>query len=137
MSTCKVIHGGAADQTSKQGLQFFEGISQQTAGAAGICMHLLTIPPGGRGKAHLHEHHETVIYVLSGISEMWYGEGLGEHLVVQAGDFLYIPAGVPHKPGNASTTEPCVALAARTDPNEQESVVMRPDLDALLEPQVA
>src|SRR3712207_8935440 len=43
---------------------------------------------------------------------------------VQAGDFLYIPAGVPHLPANASQTEPCTAVLARTDPNEQESVVL-------------
>jgi len=35
---------------------------------------------------------------------------------------------VPHLPGNPSTTEPCVAVIARTDPNEQESVVLLPDL---------
>jgi uncharacterized RmlC-like cupin family protein len=30
---------------------------------------------------------------------------------------------------NASQSEPCVALIARTDPNEQESVVLLPELD--------
>ena len=87
--------------------------------------------PGGRAKAHLHENHETAIYVLSGRAEMWYGEGLREHLFAEGGDFIYIPAGVPHLPANASATEVCVAVLARTDPNEQESVVLRPDLDAL------
>jgi uncharacterized RmlC-like cupin family protein len=108
----------------KQGLTYFAGISAESAGATGICMHLLTIPPGGRAKPHLHEAHETAIYILSGVSEMWYGEGLAEHLVVRAGDFLYIPAGVPHLPANPSATEPCTAVIARTDPNEQESVVL-------------
>jgi len=36
---------------------------------------------------------------------------------------------MPHLPANASATEPCVGILARTDPNEQESVVLRPDLD--------
>lgn len=92
-------------------------------------MHLLTIPPGGRAKAHLHENHESTIYVLSGESEMWYGEELRQHMVARAGDFLYIPAGMPHLPANASQSEPCVAVIARTDPNEQESVVLLPELD--------
>jgi uncharacterized RmlC-like cupin family protein len=87
-------------------------------------MHLLTIPPGGRAKAHLHENHETAIYVLSGRAHMWYGEDLSEHLTVEAGEFLYIPAGMPHLPYNPSETEDAVALLARTDPNEQESVVL-------------
>jgi uncharacterized RmlC-like cupin family protein len=94
-------------------------------------MHLLTIPPGGRAKAHLHANHETTIYVISGEARMWYGEKLAEELTVRAGDFLYIPAGVPHLPINLSDTEPATAIAARTDPNEQESVVLLPELDAL------
>ena len=92
-------------------------------------MHLLTIPPGGRAKAHLHENHETAIYVLSGEAVMWYGDQLEHEARVSAGDFMYIPAGLPHLPANASDTEPCVGILARTDPNEQESVVLRPDLD--------
>lgn len=60
---------------------------------------------------------------------MWYGEKLKEHLVVRAGEYLYIPAGMPHLPYNASETEACTAVIARTDPNEQESVVLLPDLD--------
>lgn len=65
-------------------------------------MHLLSIPPGGRAKAHLHQNHETAIYVLSGEVGMWFGEDLAEHLSVQTGDFLYIPAGMPHLPYNKS-----------------------------------
>ena len=59
----------------KQGLSYFEGIAAETVGSKGICMHLLTIPPGGRAKAHLHENHETAIYVLSGEAHTWFGDG--------------------------------------------------------------
>jgi uncharacterized RmlC-like cupin family protein len=45
------------------------------------------------------------------------------------GDYLYIPAGVAHVAVNR-TAMPAVFVGARTDPNEQESVVLRPDLDA-------
>lgn len=106
------------------------GISAESAGGRGIHLQLLTIPPGGRAKAHKHAAHETAIYVLSGISAMWFGEELEKHYVVKAGDFLYIPADVPHLPYNPSATENCVAVIARTDPNEQESVVLLPHLDA-------
>jgi len=51
------------------------------------------------------------------------GERLEEQLSARAGDFIYIPAGMPHLPHNLSATESCVAIIARTDPNEQESVV--------------
>lgn len=121
--TCVVVRN-TDSYGGKQGLTYFSGISAESAGATGICMHSLTIPPGGRAKPHLHENHETAIYVLSGNAEMLYGEGLKEKLEVKAGDFLYIPAGMPHMPYNPSETEPCVAVLARTDPNEQESVVV-------------
>jgi uncharacterized RmlC-like cupin family protein len=120
--TCAVIrpeerfHG-------KQNLDYISGISAQSVGARGLCMHLLTIPPGGRAAPHYHEGHETGIYVLSGEAGMWYGEGLRKHLTIRAGQLLYIPSGVPHLPYNLSDTEPCAAVLARTDPNEQESVI--------------
>ena len=128
--TCRIVRPESTYE-GKQGFSYFEGISAQNVGSLGVCMHLLTIPPGGRAKAHLHENHETAIYVLSGESEMWYGENLSEYMVVRAGEFLYIPAGMPHLPANRSQTEPCTAVIARTDPNEQESVVLLPELEAL------
>jgi uncharacterized RmlC-like cupin family protein len=49
----------------------------------------------------------------------------------KACDCFYIPTNVPHLPYNRSDTEEIVALIARTDPNEQESVVLLPQLDGL------
>ncbi len=129
MKDCVVIRGGKPF-SGRQGLSYFEGISAESAASEGICMHLLEMPPGSRANAHLHRDHETAIYVLRGEAEMWYGEGLREKLTVRAGEFLYIPAGMPHLPANASLTEPCVGVLARTDPNEQESVVLLPEFDA-------
>jgi uncharacterized RmlC-like cupin family protein len=126
--TCRVV-GTEAEFTGKQGLFYAPAISAQTVGARGIHMQIVTIPPGGRANAHKHEGHETAIHVLSGKSGMWYGEKLERHLVVKAGDFLYIPANMPHLPYNLSDTESCVAIIARTDPNEQESVVLLPELE--------
>ena len=36
---------------------------------------------------------------------------------------------MPHLPMN-TTDEPCVCVLARTDPNEQESVVLLPELES-------
>ena len=49
--------------------------------------------------------------------------------VVREGDFVYIATDVPHLPYNRSDTEPVMAVIARTDPNEQESVVLLPELE--------
>lgn len=128
--TCKIIRPGETF-TGKQALSYAPGISAESVGARGINLQLLTIPPGGKAKAHLHAQHETAIYVLSGEAGMWYGEGLKEHLLSRANDFLYIPANMPHLPYNPSQTETCVALIARTDPNEQESIILLPELEGV------
>jgi uncharacterized RmlC-like cupin family protein len=133
--TCRVVR---ADSTydGKQGLTYFCGIAAETVGSKGICMHLLTVPPGGRAKAHLHESHETAIYVLEGEAVTLFGNELQHHIHTRQGDLVYIPAGVPHLPVNISD-RPVSAVIARTDPNEQESVVLRPDLDRYADQRIA
>jgi len=121
--SCVVISKGQQHR-SKQNLDTFEGVSAQSAGSKALCLHVITIPPGGRAKPHLHENHESSVYVVSGRAGMWYGEGLREHVWMGPGDFLYIPPNTPHLPYNASDTEPCVGVVARTDPDEQESVTL-------------
>ena len=128
--TCRLLRAEEG-YDGKQGFRYLAGIARETVGSQGICMHLLTVPPGGRAKAHMHESHETAIYVLSGEVHTWYGDRLEHHIVVKAGDLFYIPAGVPHLPANLSGA-PSSAVIARTDPNEQESVVLLPELDGLV-----
>jgi uncharacterized RmlC-like cupin family protein len=109
---------------SKQGLPNFKGISTETAGTQGLCLHLVEIPPGGEAIPHFHDGFETAIYLLEGRVETRYGEGLRQSVVNEAGDFLFIPPGVPHSPRNLSQTATARALVARNDPREQESVVL-------------
>ncbi len=115
----------------KQGLTYSTGVFAENTGAERLCMHLLRIPPGGRAKAHRHARHESVIYLISGTATVLHGDRLEHRLEMQAGDFVYIPASVPHLPINPSPTEPAVAVLARTDPNEQESVELLPELDRI------
>ena len=128
--TCAVVRAGAPF-TGKQGLSYAPGVSAETVGAKAIHLQIITIPPGARAKAHKHADHETALYVLSGEGGMYYGERLEHHLVSRPGDFVYIPANVPHMPYNLSESEPATAVVARTDPNEQESVVLLPELEAI------
>ena len=109
--------------TTKQNLPYYVGISQETAGAKGLSMNLVVIPPGGSPKAHYHKDFETAIYLLKGKVETRFGEKLQESKINEEGDFVFIPAGVPHKPVNLSKTEPALAIVSRNDPNEHENVV--------------
>lgn len=86
-------------------------------------MHLLVMQPGEISKPHYHEGHETAIYMLKGVTEFHHGPNLEFTDRVEEGDFVYIPAGVPHQPYNP-TDRIAMAVISRTDPNEQESVVL-------------
>ena len=117
-----VIRGGL-EADARQGLSYFLGISPRTCGSSGLVMHMVVVPPGARAEPHAHDGYETAIYQLSGIVETRYGESLAEAVVTEAGDFLFVPAGVPHQAVNLSPTEPAVAIIARNDPHEDERVV--------------
>lgn len=116
----------------KQGLTYFNGISKESAGAKAVCLHVLAMPPGARANAHYHDGHESAIYVVSGTAEQLWGERLENHDVVHAGDYVYIPSGVPHVVMNLSGGE-TIGVIARTDPSEQETVVLTPELEAVVD----
>lgn len=107
---------------TRQRLPYFVGISGQTVGAGGLSMHLVVIPPGARAEPHIHVGYETGIYVLEGTVLTRWGAALENEVVSHAGDFLFVPPGVPHEAINLSSTEPARAVVARNDPAEQDKV---------------
>jgi len=117
-----IIIRGCGSYDGRQGMSLATGVSSRSAGARALCLHVVTIPPGTRGVPHVHDGHESAIYTVSGETEVWHGEGLRQRSVVKAGDFMYVPPGTPHLPVNRSEVM-TVAVVARTDPQEQESVV--------------
>jgi uncharacterized RmlC-like cupin family protein len=72
---------------------------------------------------HYNAEHESAIYAVSGETEVWHGDGLLQRTVVRAGDFMYVPPGTPHLPVNRGGVM-SVSVVARTDPQEQESMVI-------------
>jgi uncharacterized RmlC-like cupin family protein len=116
-----VIRSGES-YVGKQGVSLAKGVTSRSAGAHALCLHLVTIPPGCRGIPHFHAGHESAIYTVTGETEVWHGEGLSQRTIVHAGDFMYIPPGTPHLPVNRSDVM-TIAVVARTDPEEQESVI--------------
>jgi hypothetical protein len=49
--TCRIVRPADA-YGGRQG-ELFAGIAAETVGSTGLCMHVVTIPPGARAKAHL------------------------------------------------------------------------------------
>ncbi len=109
---------------TRQRLPSFVGISAQTAGAEGLSMNLVVIPPGAAAEPHYHKGFESGVYVLEGRVETRYGPGLTQSVITEAGDFLFIPPDVPHQPINLSNTQAARAIVVRNDPNEQEHVIL-------------
>lgn len=76
----RVVRAGPTFR-GKQGHIHASALSAASVVTKAIHMQMLTVPPGEVGRAHLHERHETAIYILSG-------------------EYVYIPAGMPHMPYN-------------------------------------
>ena len=129
--TCRILRDEKTFM-AKTGLPYQFGLTQETVGSTGLSMHVISIPPGERALAHKHVGHESMLYLISGEAETFFGERLETRVTIRAGDLQYVPAGCPHLSVNLSKTNPCIGVVARTDPNEQESVVMCPELDALV-----
>lgn len=130
MDRAMIARGTGAEAQAEQGSVYASGVSAETVGATGLWLGVITLPPGRRTSAHIHAAHETAICMMSGEEIALYsGAGLEHHDTVRPGDYLYVPAGVPHVAVNRSTA-PAVFMAARTDPNANESVVMLPELEA-------
>ncbi|MFL6617289.1 MAG: cupin domain-containing protein [Povalibacter sp.] len=107
---------------TRQRLPYFVGISGQTVHSTGLSMHLVVIPPGARAEPHIHVGYETGIYVLEGRVLTKWGARLEHEVISEAGDFLFIPPGMPHEAINLSETAPAKAVIARNDPAEQDKV---------------
>jgi uncharacterized RmlC-like cupin family protein len=123
-STEPTVQGLRPDREvmTRQRLPYFIGISGETVGARGLSMHIVVIPPGARAEPHVHVGYETGIYVLEGRVCTRWGASLEHEVISEAGDFLFVPPGVPHEAINLSATEPARAVVARNDPAERDQV---------------
>ncbi|WP_339237023.1 cupin domain-containing protein [Oceanobacillus sp. FSL W7-1281] len=66
---------------------------------------------------HHHGEAETAGFIISGTTELLYGEGYEDYEKYNQGDFLRVPAYLPHIERNPSKTEPIEFLTARNPRN--------------------
>ena len=95
----------------------------ENVGSASLSMNVATIPPGAVAKAHIHVGFEVMLYILEGRVRHEFGPRLENVLENEAGDFIFIEAGVPHEVFNMSDTDPVVAVVARSDAREWENII--------------
>jgi uncharacterized RmlC-like cupin family protein len=119
----RVVVVRTGEQVERQRLSYAVGVSARVCGSTGLSMSYIVVPPGAAAEPHSHDGYETAIYQLSGRVETRFGPDLAESVVTEAGDFLFVPPGVPHQPRNLSDTEPATAIVARNDARDEERVV--------------
>jgi uncharacterized RmlC-like cupin family protein len=116
-----------AGQTAQtEGLPRLEGVSPERTGSSGLWMGRVTGPPGMDSGPHHHGDAETGGYVLKGAALVFFGEDYGEHVELHEGDFIYVPAFVPHIERNLSSTESVEFVTCRFPGN----IVVNLDLES-------
>jgi uncharacterized RmlC-like cupin family protein len=130
MRDIRVIRAPGAKRDESSGFEYRAGVVAETVAAEKLALQLVRIQPGVRSQAHSHGDHESAAYVLEGEVVTWFGDELLKHVTARPGDFVFIPAGVPHVAANYGDVD-AVALVARSDPQGQENAKMFPKLDRL------
>jgi uncharacterized RmlC-like cupin family protein len=86
---------------------------------------IFVVEPGAKTGIHHHGKQETIAYVLEGDSLVRWGES-GEHsATAHAGDFIHVPAWLPHMEINPSEDHRFVWVVVRSTP--QPIVINLPD----------
>jgi uncharacterized RmlC-like cupin family protein len=123
-----VVKSGAGYR-AEQGSDYEPGVSAETVGSKSLWLGMITLPPGKRTRAHVHEYHETALYMLSGDEmELWTGDQLQYRDIVGPGDYIFIPTNMLHVAVNRGA-KPAVFIGSRNEATAQESVVLRPEMD--------
>ena len=117
-NVARVVHGTQDPSTTNQtrGMIRRPGIDANTVGAGKIWLGHVTCVPNTLGPPHHHGEAETAAYVLSGQIRVYFGENFEAYVDAGPGDFIFVPAHMPHIEGNV-TDEPAEAVLSRGPDN--------------------
>jgi len=126
-STISVVHSGdlSAETAQTSGSLRLSAVSATHSIVSSLWAGIFVVEPSRRTGIHHHGEQDTVVYVLQGEAVVRWGER-GEHsATVRAGDFLHVPAWLPHREENPSTDEPFRWVVVRS--TSEPIVVNLPD----------
>ena len=103
----RVVGGTQPSTTTAQtpGMERRPGIDGNTTGAGRVWLGLVTASQNTKGPPHHHGEAETAAYVLSGHVRVYYEEEYRDYVDAGPGDFIFVPAHLPHIEANV-TNEP-------------------------------
>ena len=97
------------DVTYEPPLRVGFGITDQTVDGAQATMgRTILVPGAGPNPTHYHAANDVCWYILSGRIRAWFARSDGtdrKDVILEGGDFVYIPSGAIHVITNASDTE--------------------------------
>lgn len=130
----KIVPGTELDPNTQQtpGMNRAAAITHARVGASKIWAGTVTIHADAKTGAHHHGDLESVIYVVSGLARMRWGDKLEYTAEAGPGDFIYVPPYVPHQEINASRDEQLVCVLCRSG---QEPVVVNLDIEPIEKPE--
>jgi uncharacterized RmlC-like cupin family protein len=104
----RVISPAEFDNGTAQtpGSQRMAAIAPQLGIDSALWGGLFEVAPGARTGIHHHGEQQTIAYVLSGVCEVRWGAKGEFAKTARAGDFLHVPAFLPHMEINPSESEP-------------------------------
>jgi uncharacterized RmlC-like cupin family protein len=95
-------------------------IAEDTVGSTAIFTVLSRLGPGLRSSAHVHLNCESSIYVASGRGRVLTGAGVDRVLVIEPGDFLFVPPGAPHVVINEGDVDLILIVSRNTSVEQVE-----------------
>lgn len=115
----RVVHANElTDKTAQTPAMYRRAaIHRESTGASKVWMGWVTNSPGMDSGPHHHGEAETAAYVISGRVGVRFGEGFKEYVEAGPGDFLFVPAWVPHIESNPSPDEPSEVILTRSPDN--------------------
>jgi uncharacterized RmlC-like cupin family protein len=111
-----VVHPPERQDRSGQGLVRGFGVSRSTTGSMHLSMAHGVVPVGATSTRHYHPF-ETAVFIISGKARSYFGPHDEEWVDIAAGDFVYIPANLPHSTENIGST-PLEYILARAAPED-------------------
>lgn len=130
----RVVRAGELDANTPQtaGMQRRAAVTTVKTGATQLWAGTVTIDADAKTGAHHHGGLESVIYVVSGIARLRWGDTLEFMAEAEAGDFIFVPPYVPHQEINASADLRLHCVLARSG---QQGLVVNLDITAVETPE--
>ena len=131
----RIIRAGELDTNTAQtlGMQRRAAVTTERTGASKLWAGTVTIDANAKTGAHHHGDLESVIYVVSGVARLRWGDRLEYVAEAEQGAFIFVPPYVPHQEINASEDLQLHCVLARSG---QTGLVVNLDIEPAEAPEL-